>query len=86
MKNEEISELLEKYAQNTISEEEKSVLFNHLNASNNVEFEKRFMEKDWDLFQSNETIAESKANTIFNEIVGEEEKKSFKLKDRKSVV
>ena len=79
MKNEEISELLEKYARNTISEEEKSVLFNHLNASSNVELEKRLMEKDWDLFQSEETIAESKANKIFNEIVGQEEKKSFKL-------
>jgi transmembrane sensor len=80
MKNEEISTLLGKYVDNTISEGEKSVLFNHLNASNDVEFEKALMEKDWDLFQSEETMVESNADKIFNEIVAREEKKPLKLK------
>jgi len=79
MKNEEINELLEKYACNTISEDEKSVLFHHLNASKNIEFEKHLMEKDWDVFQSEEIIAEDSAIKIFNEIVNKEEKKSRKL-------
>jgi transmembrane sensor len=82
MKNEEISTLLGKYVDNTISEGEKSVLFNHLNASNDVEFEKALMEKDWNLFQSEETMVESNADKIFNEIVARQEKKAFKAKVR----
>lgn len=78
MKNEEINELLEKYTRNTISEDEKSVLFHHLNASNNIEFEK-YLEKDWDAFQSDDNIPESKAGKIFDGIVEREEKKPFKL-------
>lgn len=80
MKNEEISKLLDKYVDNTISEAEKSVLFNHLNASNDIEFEKSLMEKDWDLFQSEESMAEIRADEIFNHIVGSEGKKSYNLK------